>query len=74
MEKGTCLAIQWLRLCASTIDGMGSIPGWEPKSPYATWWGQKKSKNVKTKLRDGKGYKEIPLFVREKMSLIGIIF
>ena len=51
MEKGTCLAIQWLRLCASTIEGMGSTPGWEPKSPYATRWGQKNPKNVKTKLK-----------------------
>ena len=74
MEKGTRLEIQWLRLFASTIEGMGSTPGWETKIPYDTRWGQKKNtKNVKTKLRDGKGYKEIPLFVREKMSLISHI-
>ena len=29
------LAVQWLRLCASTAGGMGSIPGWGIKIPCA---------------------------------------
>ena len=27
-DPGTFQAVQWLRLCASTARGMGSIPGW----------------------------------------------
>ena len=30
-ESGTCLAVQWLRLCASTAGGTGSTPGWGTK-------------------------------------------
>ena len=45
MEKGTRLEIQWLRLFASTIEGMGSTPGWETKIPYDTRRGQKNTKN-----------------------------
>ena len=26
------LVVQWSRLCTSTAEGMGSIPGWEPRS------------------------------------------
>ena len=29
---GTSLAVQWLRLGASTAEGMGSIPGWGTRS------------------------------------------
>ena len=36
----TSLAIQWLRLWASTAGGMGSIPGWETKIAHAVWGGQ----------------------------------
>ena len=32
---GTSLAVQWLRLCASTVAGMGSIPGQGTKIPRA---------------------------------------
>ena len=34
---GTSLAVQWLRLRASTAGGMGSISGWGTKIPHATW-------------------------------------
>ena len=27
--SGTSLVVQWLKLCTSTIGGVGSIPGWE---------------------------------------------
>ena len=42
---GTSRAVQWLRLCASTAGGMGSIPGWETKTPHVVWHGQNKNKN-----------------------------
>ena len=32
---GTSLEVQWLRLCASTAGGMGSIPGQGPKILHA---------------------------------------
>ena len=32
---GTSLAIQWLRLSASTAEGMDSIPGQETKMPHS---------------------------------------
>ena len=41
MVLGTSLAVQWLRLCASTAGGMGLIPGWGTKMSHATWHGQK---------------------------------
>ena len=36
----------WLRLCASTAGGMGSLSGREV--PHAAWCNQKKKKNPKT--------------------------
>ena len=38
---GTSLAAQRLRLCVSTSQGMGSIPGQGAEIPHAAWWGQK---------------------------------
>ena len=37
--------VQWLRLCTVTEGGVGSIPGWETKIPYATECGKKKKKS-----------------------------
>ena len=34
-------AAQWLGLCTSTAEGVGSIPAWGAKIPPATWRGQK---------------------------------
>ena len=34
--QGTSLVVQWLRLCATTAGGMGSIPDWETKILHAT--------------------------------------
>ena len=36
--------VQWLRLCALTLEGLGSIPGWGTKIPQAMWHGRKKKK------------------------------
>ena len=36
IKTGTSVAVQWLRLCASTAGGMGSIPGRGTKIPHAT--------------------------------------
>ena len=41
-KQGTSLAVQWLRLCASTAEGTGSIPGQGTKIPHATEHSQKK--------------------------------
>jgi len=35
--------VQWLRLCASTVGGMGSIPGQGTTILSAAWHGQKKN-------------------------------
>ena len=32
----TSVVVQWLRLCASTAGGAGSIPGWGIKIPHAS--------------------------------------
>ena len=41
---GSSLAVQWLRLHASTARGTGSIPSWGIKILHAAWRGQKKKK------------------------------
>ena len=41
---GTSSAVQWLRFCASTAGGMGSIPGQRTRIPHATQHGPKKRK------------------------------
>ena len=43
MALGTFLVVQWLRLHASTAEGLGSIPGQGTKIPHAVWYGQKKN-------------------------------
>ena len=42
VRGGTSLAVQWLRLHASTAGGAGSIPGTGTKIPRATGYCQKK--------------------------------
>ena len=37
---GTPVVVRWLGLCASNAGGMGSIPGWGTKVPYAELCGQ----------------------------------
>ena len=41
VDSGTSLAVQWLRLHASTAGGMGSIPGRGTKIPHAAQRSQK---------------------------------
>ena len=38
----TSLAVHWLIVCASTAEGVGSIPGWGTKILHAVWCGRKK--------------------------------
>ena len=44
IQLGTSLAVQWLRLHASTAGGADSIPDWGTKFLHAAWCGQKKKK------------------------------
>ena len=37
MTQGNSLAIQWLRLCTSTVERMGLIPGQGTKILHVTW-------------------------------------
>ena len=46
--RGLFLAIQWLRLGASTVSGSHSVPGQGIKIPQAVWCSQKK-KNERNK-------------------------
>ena len=41
MKWGLSLAVQWLRIHASTAEGTGSIPGQETKILHAMWHVQK---------------------------------
>ena len=47
MPVGTSLAVQWLRICASTAGGTGSILGQETKIPQVVWLGWKVKKKKK---------------------------
>ena len=51
-ERGNSLVGQWLGLCAFTAEGPGSIPAQGTNIPQAMWYGGKKKKEVKKKLRD----------------------
>ena len=42
----TSLVVQWLRLHASTVEGLGSIPGWGIKTPACPKTQPKKKKNL----------------------------
>ena len=48
-QVGNSLAIQWLRLHASTAEGTGSTPGKGTKIPHASQVRQKKRKGKKRK-------------------------
>ena len=51
-KAGTSLAVQWLRLHASSAGGCGSIPGRGTKIPHAARRGQKIKKRNKDKAED----------------------
>ena len=40
----TSLVVQWLRICASTVGGLGSVPDWGTKILHATQCRQKSTK------------------------------
>ena len=62
--RGTSLAVRWLRLCASTAGGTGSIPGRGTKIPHAAWCGQ----TNKNKTKQTRGGREIgPCSARERL-------
>ena len=44
---GTCLVVQWLRLCTYNAGGMGSIPGPATTIPHAVRYNQKVKKKKK---------------------------
>ena len=48
-RHGNSLVVQWLRLCAFTVEGLGSIPGWGTKILQDTQHGQKKKNKSKKK-------------------------
>ena len=51
MQTGNSLAVQWLELCASTLQGdTASIPGTEIRILRATRCGQNKNMQTKVKL------------------------
>lgn len=43
-KASTSLAVQWLKLYASTTRGAGLIHGWVMKILHVTWCGQKTNK------------------------------
>ena len=65
MPRGTSLAVQWLRLHASTAGGAGSIPGRGTKIPHAAWHSQKNEKE--NSLYNKKTVSEY----RDKCTLLG---
>ena len=59
-SQETFLVIQWLRLCASTGEGTGSVlqyRGWGTKTPHAVWRSQKVKITKKKLLQDKRGWK-----------------
>lgn len=44
----TFLAVQWLRLCSSTAEGVGMIPGQGTKVPHAVQPAKKREKKEAT--------------------------
>ena len=51
--RGTSLAVQWLRLCASKVGGVGLIPGIGTKIPHALRPKKKKEKKkTRIEIRD----------------------
>ena len=49
VRPGASLVDQWLRLCAPTEEGTGSISGWGTKIPHVAWRGKKNKKQKQSK-------------------------
>jgi len=56
--QGTFLAVQWLRLPASTTGVMGSIPDHGTRIPHASWHSQKTNKQTN---KSGDNHRPLPL-------------
>ena len=52
--RGTSLMVQWLRLYASPVGGVGLIFNQETKISHAVWCNQKVKKKKKKKKKEGK--------------------
>ena len=59
----TSLVVRWSRLCASTAEAVGSIPGQETKIPHAVWHSQKQNKQKYARTAPG-----------TQGNILGIIF
>ena len=65
--NGTSLAVQWLRLHASTAGGMGSIPGLGTKIPFRSGWMKtggepQKLKETGQEAKEGRAARHLPDF------------
>ena len=52
---GTSLVVQWLRLCAFTVEDTGSNPDWGTKIPNASWGGLYMCVYIYISIRCGEG-------------------
>ena len=46
--------LQWLRVCGSKAEGVGSVPGQGTKIPHATQQGEKTNKQTENQESEGK--------------------
>ena len=53
-KAGNSLAVQWLELCASTVGGLGLIPGLGTKILHAQWNSQEKKERKKERTKADK--------------------
>ena len=65
---GTSLVVQWLILCASTVGGTSSIPGWELKSCKP--WGAAKKKNPEKQASLSTALKELTWCLSKGLKLL----
>ena len=63
---GISLEVQWLKLCTSTAQDMGLIPGWGTKIPQGRWQGQKKKKDKLLDISIGDNRKYILAYMERK--------
>ena len=64
--SGNSLAVQWVRVCASTAGGEGTIPGWGTMILHAAQCGQKKKRE-----RERERWPSIPLFNMKEAKFFG---
>ena len=66
---GNSLVIQWLGLCAFTVEGLGSIPGGEKKIPQASQDSKNKTKVGRVYSKSRRKGKAVGVEVREGAGL-----